>query len=188
MLSASNTFSHPPFEIPLSNSSSPAFSTESTPSIRSEDLSHHFDLLNSPTPSEQPLVSTVPNPHFVPTTAPLVRIPTQQTSSAQDSGPSPQPIRKPGPGRPSKAELAARISPETRRSLITKSRKLHNVSASKSRARFSAVLDDLWNEVPSRERSRGGEFAMFGPRQVSRGEKVEIAIMYIRKLQMELER
>ena len=95
-------------------------------------------------------------------------------------------FRKTGPGRPSKAQLAARASPENRRTIITKSRQLHNDSASRSRARFSAVLEDLWSEIPHAERSRTDELEVFGQRQLSRSEKVELAILYVRKLQQQL--
>jgi hypothetical protein len=97
-----------------------------------------------------------------------------------------QRFSKSGPGRPTKAELRARTSAEYRVSIISKSRRLHNDSASRSRARFSAMLDELWNEIPITERRTTDQLEVFGQRQISRAEKVELAILYVRKLQQHL--
>ena len=48
----------------------------------------------------------------------------------------------------------------------------------RSRARFNSVLDELWNEVPERERT-----VTDPSRQLCRAEKIEIVISYVRKLQ-----
>ena len=88
-------------------------------------------------------------------------------------------IRRRGPGRPSKAQLArekAEGKPSTK-NVITMRRVIHNDSAMRSRARFNSVLDELWNEVPEKERM------VDTSRQLCRAEKIEIVISYVRKLQ-----
>jgi len=127
-------------------------------------------------------------PPAIPSTTPEpldVESATPEHSHKSDEKPLRQ-FRKAGPGRPNKAQLAARSSPENRRSMISKSRQLHNDSASRSRARFTAVLEELWNEVPPSERLRSEQLEVFGQRQLSRAEKVEMAILYVRKLQQQL--
>jgi len=47
-------------------------------------------------------------------------------------------------------------------------------------------LEELWNEVPPSERLRSEQLEVFGQRQLSRAEKVEMAILYVRKLQQQL--
>jgi len=96
------------------------------------------------------------------------------------------PGHRKGPGRPSKAEMATRTTAKNRRSMVDRSRQLHNDSASRSRARFSSVLEDLWNEIPLSERARSDQLEVFGQRQLSRAEKVEMAVLYVRKLQQQL--
>jgi hypothetical protein len=104
-----------------------------------------------------------------------------------DSIPSPPPtipVRRRGPGRPCKAQLAAMQSDEKRptgRALVTMRRQIHNDSAMRSRARFNSVLDELWNEVSEEERSKA--LSKADPtRQLSRAEKIEVVISYLRKL------
>jgi len=96
------------------------------------------------------------------------------------------PPRRRGPGRPSKAQLAAEGYDGGRRpsgrTLVTARRQIHNDSAMRSRAKFNSVLDELWNEVPEGERQKA-TMGMDPSRQISRAERVEIVIMYLRKLQ-----
>lgn len=90
-------------------------------------------------------------------------------------------LRRRGPGRPSKAQLAA-LGAEKRlkgRSLIAMRRQIHNGSAMRSRARFNTVLDELWNEIPEDNRQ---EASMDASRQLSRAEKIEHVISYVRDL------
>lgn len=65
----------------------------------------------------------------------------------------------------------------------------HNASASKSRARFSAALDNLWHQVPERKRSsilatRTTDLS----KPLSRAEKVEIVLDYMKGLQSKADR
>ena len=88
-------------------------------------------------------------------------------------------IRRRGPGRPSKAQLArekaeGKLSPKN---VVTMRRVIHNDSAMRSRARFNTVLEELWNEVPEKERT------VDSSRQLCRAEKIEMVISYVRKLQ-----
>ena len=88
-------------------------------------------------------------------------------------------IPRRGPGRPSKAQLArekAEGKPSAK-NVITMRRVIHNDSAMRSRARFNTVLDELWNEIPEKERMADSS------RQLCRAEKIEIIISYVRKLQ-----
>jgi len=59
-------------------------------------------------------------------------------------------------------------------------RKVHNDSAMRSRNRFNVVLDELWNEVPERERPSDP------CRPICRAERIEIVIAHIRKLKKTL--
>jgi hypothetical protein len=89
-------------------------------------------------------------------------------------------IHRNRPGRPSKAQLASNTRP-TGRAAITIRRTVHNDSASRSRARFTKVLDELWNVVPERERIVAQDVEPTRP--LSRAEKIEIVIGYVRELQ-----
>lgn len=85
---------------------------------------------------------------------------------------------KRGPGRPSINK------PPTER-VVRK--RLHNDSASRSRARFSSALEKLWSKIPERERME--RIKELDPsRPLSRAEKVEIAVGYLRKLEEKLGR
>jgi len=102
------------------------------------------------------------------------------------SQPKSVPPRRRGPGRPSKAQLAAEGLEGGRRpsgrTLVTARRQVHNDSAMRSRAKFNCVLDELWNEIPEAERQKA-TMGMDPSRQVPRAERVEIVIIYLRKLQ-----
>lgn len=96
------------------------------------------------------------------------------------------------PGRPTKSQLAMQNSGGKRpasRSLVTARRQIHNDSAMRSRARLNVALDNLWNTIPTVQRVRptsesGPDFHTV--RDISRADKVEIAVSYIRKLQKHL--
>jgi hypothetical protein len=92
------------------------------------------------------------------------------------------------PGRPSKAEIAARGHENknlSSRSKHTLRREFHNGSATRSRAKFNGALEELWEVVPEEHRMHA--LGIDVARQVSRAEKVEIIISYIRKLRTEAE-
>jgi hypothetical protein len=93
------------------------------------------------------------------------------------------PPRRRGPGRPSKAQLAAIGGHKpTGRSLITMRRQIHNDSAMRSRTKFNCMLDELWDVVPKAEREKS--ISPSDPaRQICRAEKMEIVIEYLKKLQ-----
>ena len=101
--------------------------------------------------------------------------------------PSNIPPRRRGPGRPSKAQLAAEgIHGKRGRSSVVLRREVHNDSAMRSRARFNTVLDQLWAVVPETERQDMPECDSL--RTVCRAEKIEIVIAYVKKLQREADR
>jgi len=62
-------------------------------------------------------------------------------------------------------------------------KRLHNDSASRSRARFASALERLWSEIPEREREERVR-ELDACRPLSRAEKVEIAVEYLRKLEL----
>ena len=121
--------------------------------------------LNYPSPS--------PSLHFespkTPTRTPL----TKSITSIEPT------IRRRGPGRPSKAQLARekRKGKETTKNMATIGRHVHNNSAMRSRARLNIALDELWDEVPEKERLTDLV------RELCRAEKMEIVRSYVRKLQ-----
>jgi hypothetical protein len=102
--------------------------------------------------------------------------------------PSP-PVRRRGPGRPSKAQSAAQF-PNNKRptghSAVKLRRQMHNDSAMRSRARLNNMLEDLWNVIPKHERvvqPGMGDGELDDSREVCRAVKVEVAIAYLTKLQ-----
>ena len=102
-----------------------------------------------------------------------------ESPQTPDSTPPTQPInRRRGPGRPSKAQLAREESEgkQTGKNMVTIRRYVHNDSAMRSRARLNTLLDELWDEVPEKER-------LTHPlRLLCRAEKIEIVRSYLRKL------
>ena len=85
-------------------------------------------------------------------------------------------LRRRGPGRPSGTGRKKHLSEKTVR------KRLHNASASKSRARFSAALEKLWDQVPEREKLTTTDPS----RSLSRAEKAEIVLKYMKELQKKL--
>lgn len=118
----------------------------------------------------------------------------QPTSAEKQLTPPPSPpVRRRGPGRPSKAQAAAQY-PNNRRptghSAVKLRRQMHNDSAMRSRARLNNTLEELWNIVPKHERVLDaglGEADFDDNREVCRAVKVEMAIAYLKKLQKGLE-
>ena len=76
----------------------------------------------------------------------------------------------------------------TVRSLVT-TRRMHNDSAMRSMFRLNAMLDDLWSAIPTEQRVRpksqsGVDLNLV--REISRADKIEIAISYMRRMQEHL--
>jgi hypothetical protein len=66
---------------------------------------------------------------------------------------------------------------------------MHNDSAMRSRARLNNTLEELWNIIPKQERVLQpgmGDFDLDDNREVCRAAKVEVAIVYLKKLQAQL--
>jgi hypothetical protein len=102
--------------------------------------------------------------------------------------PSP-PVRRRGPGRPSKAQSAAQFPSNKRptgHSAVKLRRQMHNDSAMRSRARLNRALEELWMVVPKHERVLQPENGADDNREVCRAVKVEVAISYLKKLQAQL--
>ena len=110
----------------------------------------------------------------------------QITAEQQSFTPSSPPPRRRGPGRPSKAQLAAEGIHGKRGRSVTIRREIHNDSAMRSRARFNSVLDQLWAVLPKKERAAMPNSD--ASRTVCRAEKIEIVIEYVKKLQLEAQR
>lgn len=109
-----------------------------------------------------------------------------QITAKQSFTPSNPPPRRRGPGRPSKAQLAAEGIHGKRGRSVTIRREIHNDSAMRSRARFNTVLDQLWAVLPKKERAAMP--SSDASRTVCRAEKIEIVIEYVKKLQLEAQR
>jgi hypothetical protein len=155
----------PPSSIDVSIDNSLAFLFP--PAIMPQSLPVVGDFDGSPTPPPTDTESQIANQSF--------------TSSPVNSPPAP-PIRRRGPGRPRKTQSSD--APISGRSLLAVRREFHNDSAMRSRARVNTALDGLWNEVPEKKRIQA--LGKESERQVSRAEKVEIVISYIRDLKARL--
>lgn len=92
------------------------------------------------------------------------------------------PVYYRGRGRPTKAELASK-SCITGDSAVTLHRQRHNDSAMRSRHRFTARLQVLWDIIPEPDKFPDGSN---NGRNICQADKVEIAIEYILKLQSHL--
>ena len=105
------------------------------------------------------------------------------------SPPPSTPVRRRGPGRPSKAQSASHF-PNNKRptghSAVKLRRQMHNDSAMRSRARLNKALEELWTVIPNQERNLQPESAADDNREVCRAVKVEVAISYLKKLQAQL--
>src|SRR5204862_5857229 len=98
------------------------------------------------------------------------------------------PVRRRGPGRPSKAQSAAHFPNKrpTGHSAVKLRRQMHNDSAMRSRARLNKALEELWTVIPNQERILQPEISVDDNREVCRAVKVEVAINYLKKLQAQL--
>ena len=105
------------------------------------------------------------------------------SSSLSQSAVSPPRTRR-GPGRPSKSELAARGIDRKPCANHAWRREVHNDSAMRSRAKFTSALCDLWQEVP--EQMKMNAIRDDNGRQISRADKIDIVISYMRGLQAKL--
>jgi hypothetical protein len=174
------------------------FEMTTSPSFAGFSPASSFSSLHLEPTIESAYPSPIPSPiDFIQVEYPQAENPnpSEQESEAlavkrSDSIPPQQqtvPVRRRGPGRPCKTQLAALQADEKRptgRALVTMRRQIHNDSAMRSRARFNTVLEELWNEVPEDERSKA--IAKSDPtRQLARAEKIEIVISYVRKLRMD---
>lgn len=159
-----------------------------------EDRSQHFSPIRQ-TNMHQEIASISPFPakesldRFSP--AVIRNVPSFNPQHSPSAPQSPLHARR-RPGRPTKSQLAVQSSDRKRpagRSLVTARRQTHNDSAMRSRARLNTALDNLWNTIPTVQRVRPmSESGLdFHPvRDISRADKVEIAVSYMRKLQKHL--
>lgn len=105
--------------------------------------------------------------------------------------PSP-PVRRRGPGRPSKAQSASLVQNSKRvtgHSAVRLRRQMHCDSAMRSRARLNNLLEELWNAIPRQERLQrlSDEHRELDDNgKVCRAIKVEVAIGYLKTLQGQL--
>lgn len=130
----------------------------------------------SPSSSNPPSTSQVCT---LPTPSPTPGLASPFTPAAIPTPKSPPSTpRKGRPGRPSKQK------PPTER-VVRKL--LHNDSASRSRARFATALEKLWNTIPEAEKEERVR-ELDPSRPLSRAEKVEIAMGYLKKLEERLSR
>jgi len=130
--------------------------------------------------------TSVASEYLSPTASPVLHMgytPIKNENAKTPEVPS-LPIRRRGPGRPSKVQLAAEgAARPSGRSLATMRRQTHNDSAIRSRAKFNTICEELWNEVPLEERAHATSKSAYPGRQICRAEKFEIVIAYVRRLQ-----
>lgn len=142
---------------------------------------HQVIAFSCPSPVEESL------DQFSSTTIGSVQSFSPQHSSSDPQSSLPTPRRR--RGRPTKAQLAMQSSDGKRpasRSVVTARRQTHNDSALRSRARLNAMLDNLWSTIPTEQRARPKSESSFHSSEISRADKVEIAISYIQKMQEQL--
>ena len=90
-----------------------------------------------------------------------------------------RPIKKSQDGVPISVK-SSNVKPASNRSGVVMRREYHNDSAMRSREKFNSALDELWQEMPETVRSQAS--GQFAPRKLSRADKVEVAISYIRNV------
>jgi len=141
-------------------------------------------LEHSPAPSSSPSVTEslfVPSPNSSNTPLSL-----QSSPSPPPSSMSSLPPRR-RPGRPSKALLAARAAKigkaPSGRALASARREMHNDSAKQSRVRLNTAIDELWGTLPKSARIVPPGSKPVCERDLSRADKVGIALSYMRILQ-----
>lgn len=111
-----------------------------------------------------------------------------------ETQPTPQqslPLRRRGPGRPSKSETMATFpnARPTGHLAVKLRRKHHNDSAMRSRSRFNTTLESMWKAIPRDERAlqlREIDGNLDNSRDPCRALKVQVAIGYLRKLQAQV--
>ena len=195
-----DAFTNPAFIFPTTTQStlppSPALSPKEIddPQVALADFLKHSESYQNIDPTLS--FNNYPSPPLSSSPYPYIETPTTDAQSPihhqVESAESPIPqidsieptIRRRGPGRPSKAQLARekQEGKQSTKSAVTIRRVIHNDSAMRSRARFNTVLDELWNEVPERDR-----MVTDPSRQLCRAEKIEIVISYVRKLQKRID-
>jgi hypothetical protein len=159
------------------------------PESNSITFSQHETLTNaklehSPTPTQS---ASETESVFVPTpTSSNTPLSHQSSPSPPASSMSLLPPRR-RPGRPSKALLAARASKVGKtlsgRALASARREMHNDSAKQSRVRLNTAIDELWTTIPKSARVVLPSSKPVCERDLSRADKVAIALSYMRVLQ-----
>src|SRR5579859_3675600 len=155
-------------------------------SIQSSQLrpSSSFDSIPA-TPTQHQIPSFEANVTALPIHPPLAPVPSPiRFKSPKNTVPVADTIevKRRGPGRP----IGTREKVASEKGIR---KHLHNASASKSRARFSAAMDKLWAQVP--ERKRLDSLTMRetdASRPLSRADKVEIVLGYMQELQVNVDR
>ena len=109
-----------------------------------------------------------------------VGIPSSSVPPHQES-PKPPSVRR-GPGRPPKPLNSTDRLHSTDSNYRSIRRQYHNESATRSRAKFNSLLDELWNEIPEDEKLRVIGTNASATRIVSRSEKIQAALSYVQKL------
>jgi len=116
--------------------------------------------------------------------------PQELSAVADESSLAPaSPVRRRGPGRPSKTQSSAQssnIKRPTGHSAVKLRRQMHNDSAMRSRARLNKALDDLWKVIPTQHKICQADNYGDDNKEVCRAVKVEVAIGYLKKLQAQL--
>jgi hypothetical protein len=155
--------------------------------------------IHSPQSIKERKITPKDSPEQVESTFPPSPATTVETPSSPPSPPVSRPSSavvpaRRGPGRPSKAQLAAQKTIGkglSARASASARREMHNDSAMRSRIRLNSTIDELWDSVPKSARSQyhsvtstwnpvGGRIDPL--RELSRAEKVAIALSYLRKL------
>ena len=116
--------------------------------------------------------------------------PQELSAVADESSLAPaSPVRRRGPGRPSKAQSSTQSSTSKRptgHSAVKLRRQMHNDSAMRSRARLNKALEELWKVIPAQQKICQADNHGDDNKEVCRAVKVEVAIDYLKKLQAQL--
>ena len=120
---------------------------------------------------------TTPSPESEPECIQVDHHPNPTPSPSQQSSQNSS-LRR-GPGRPPKLANGADHVSSNSNTYRRIRRQYHNESAMRSRAKLNLLVDQLWNEVPDVEKSK---VVNVNAAIVSRSEKIQAALLYIRKL------
>jgi len=164
---------------------------DNTPAVPTWSGQFQNPFLNTPNLSQfNPSYSESPKVKFEsPKTFPSPISPKASSKPIAFSPPQSPPLRRRGPGRPSKSHHTIQVSQPKRptgHTAVKLRRQMHNDSAMRSRARLNQTLDELWQCIPKQERTLQhgfGDGDLDDGREVCRAIKVEVAISYLRKLQ-----